>query len=84
MLMLPQAIPVIGQKLVEPRIQRYISRGMSRKRATEKVAAEILKKDYAQGCKDGSVNRHAKQRLGERKSLKAWGSMCPGCGGSHG
>ena len=84
MLLLPQAIPVIGEKFVEPRIRRYMDQGMSRKRATEKVSAEILKKDYAQGCKDGSVNRHARQRLGSPRELKAWSAKCPGCGGSHG
>ena len=81
MLLIPQAVPVIAQKLVEPRIGRYVSQGMSRKRATEKVAEEILKKDYAQGCKDGSVNRHSHQQLGTPRSLKSWGSRCPGCGG---
>jgi len=83
MLLLPDAIPVIGQLIVEPRIEAYMSQGMTRRSATKKVAEEILKKDYAQGCKDGSVNRHSRQRVGSLKAVKTWASFCPTCGHDH-
>lgn len=64
-----QAIPIIEAKLIAPIIEHYRVQGLSDGQARKQAMAAILRKDYAQGCKLGSVNR-----------LVAWSHSC---GGPH-
>jgi hypothetical protein len=66
-LRIEQAIPVIEQRLIQPMISSYRQQGLTDTQAREQVYKAILRKDYAQGCKLGSVN-----------ALHAWASDC-GC-----
>ena len=60
--LIPEVIPLIYKKKVEPRIKEYMNEGMTNREATDQVMADIIAKDYAQGCtifadlKFGSAN----------------------------
>jgi hypothetical protein len=59
--LLPEVIPLIFDLKVKPRIQAYVDEGMSEREATDQVMADIIAKDYAQGCTvvdmEGAANR---------------------------
>jgi hypothetical protein len=60
-----EVIDLIRARLIDPRVARYQAQGLSRRRATDKVMEQVLRKDYAQGCEMGSVNR-----------MQAWSKLC--------
>jgi hypothetical protein len=52
-----EVIAIIKQRLIDPRVSRYQAQGLSSRAATDRVMEQVLRKDYAQGCELGSMNR---------------------------
>jgi hypothetical protein len=67
--LLPEVIPLIFDLKVKPRIQAYVDGGMSEREATDQVMADIIAKDYAQGCTIQNVE-------GAANRLHQWSESC--------